>query len=125
MRAIKAMAVLAIMVVSFTALCLASSLNQYGVADVQQVTFAESIKVGDVVLPKGDYRVEHTMEGQDHVMVFSQLHAKNPATAKAKCQLVKLEARADRTQVLYNHPDANTHVLQEITFRGETAKHVF
>ncbi len=125
MRAIKAMAVLAVVVVSFTALCLASSLNQYGVADVQQVTFTDAIKVGDVLLPKGDYKVEHTMQGQDHIMVFTQLHAKTPATAKAKCQLVKLEAKADQTQVLYDHGDANTHVLQEITFRGETARHVF
>ena len=125
MRAIKAMAVLAIMVVSFTALCLASGLNQYGVADVQKVTFNDPIKVGDMVLPKGDYKVEHTMQGEEHIMVFTQLHAKSPATAKAKCQLVKLAATAERTEVLYNHPDPNTHVLQEIVFRGETAKHVF
>ncbi len=125
MQAIKAMAALAIMAVSFTALCLASSLNQYGVADVQQVTFTNSIKVGDVVLPKGDYKVEHTMQGEDHIMLFTQLHTKNPATAKAKCQLVKLDTKANRTQVLYDRPDPNTHVLQEITFRGETAKHVF
>ncbi len=125
MRSIRAMAVLAIMVLGFSALCLAGSLNQYGVADVQKVTFSDAIKVGDVLLPKGEYRVEHTMQGEDHIMVFTQLGAKNPASAKAKCQLMKLEAKADRTQVLYNHTDPNTHILQELVFRGETAKHVF
>ena len=124
MRAIKILAVATLVVVGLSAICLAA-LNKYGVADVQQVTFNEPIKVGGVMLPKGDYRVEHTMQGEDHIMVFTQLHSKNPASTKAKCELVKLEAKADRTQVLYVHPDPNTHVLQEIVFKGELAKHVF
>ena len=124
MRAMKLLALMALVVVGLSVFCLAT-LNKYGVADVQQVTFTDSIQVGGVTLPKGDYRVEHTMQGEDHIMVFTQLRAKNPAVAKAKCDLVKLEAKAGRTEVLYNHPDPNTHVLQQIVFKGELAKHVF
>jgi galactitol-specific phosphotransferase system IIC component len=124
MRAIKLLAIMALVVVGLSVFCLAA-LNQYGVADVQQVTFSDPIKVGGVMLPKGDYRVEHTMQGEDHIMVFTQMHSKTPAVAKAKCDLVKLEAKAVRTEVLYNHPDADTHVLQELVFKGELAKHVF
>jgi len=99
--------------------------NQFGVADTQKISFGEPVKVGEVVLPKGEDKVQHTMEGENHVMVFSQLHASNPATVRVKCQLVPLKAKAPATQLLYGHNEANTHVLQELIFQGDTAKHVF
>jgi hypothetical protein len=99
--------------------------NKYGVSDTQKVSFGEPLKVGDVVLPKGEYKVQHTMEGENHIMVFSQLHTSNPATVRVKCQLVPLKVKAPTTQLLYGHNDANTHVLQELVFAGDTAKHVF
>src|SRR5579884_4175551 len=117
MRAIKLVAVLSLLVLSFSMLC-AAGLNKFGVADVQQMTFVEPTTVAGVVLPKGDYRSEHTMQGEDHIMVFTQLHAGTPATAKAKCQLVKLAEKAGRTQALYERK-GDTRVLQEVTFRGE------
>ena len=99
--------------------------NKYGVSDTQKISFGEPVKVGDVVLPKGEYKVEHTMQGEDHVMVFSQLHTSKPATARVKCQLVPLKVKAPATHFLYGHNEANTHVLQELIFAGDTAKHVF
>jgi hypothetical protein len=99
--------------------------NRYGVADTQKISFAEPLKVGDVVLPRGEYKVQHIMEGETHVMVFSQLHAGHPAIARVKCQLVPLKGKAPGTQLLYNHDEANAHVLQELIFAGDTAKHVF
>lgn len=123
MRAMKFIAVLSVLVFSFSVLCLAG-INKFGVADVQQVTLSEPTSIAGVVLPKGDYKVEHTMQGEDHIMVFTQLHASTPAGVKAKCQLVKLASKADRTQLLYERK-GETRILQEMVFRGETAKHVF
>jgi hypothetical protein len=57
-------------------------------------------------------------------MVFTQLRASTSATVKAKCQLVKLASKADRTQILYERK-GDARVLQEMIFRGESAKHVF
>lgn len=57
--------------------------------------------VGDVLLPQGDYRVLHTMEGQEHVMIFKPLHSKKPAEARVKCQFLSLSARAWRTVQTY------------------------
>jgi hypothetical protein len=65
------------------------------------------------------------MEGSEHVMVFKQIHTSHPATARVKCQLVPLDKKAPLTQVLYTHDTAQTHVLQEMEFAGDTAKHVF
>ncbi len=122
MRSVKFIALL--MLVSIASLAVAA-LNQYGVADVQKVTFNDPIKVGDVVLPKGEYKVQHTMEGENHIMVFTQQKVLSPAESRVKCQLVKLNTKAERTQLIYSQNADNVRILQEITFRGDTAKHVF
>jgi hypothetical protein len=123
MKALKMLVLLAVCLL-MTGLAVAK-LNQYGVSDTDKVTFTEPMKVGVTVLPAGDYSVTHTMEGENHIMVFKQLNVKNPAEAKAKCTLVKLASKADTSSQLYTHDAANAHVLQELTFKGETAKHVF
>ncbi len=112
-----------LMLVSMAGMAMAA-LNQFGVADVQKVTFSDSMKIGEIVLPKGDYKVVHAMEGENHIMLFTQQGVSKPAQARVKCQLVKLTSKAERTQLLYTQEGANK-LLQEITFRGDTAKHVF
>jgi hypothetical protein len=124
MRAMKIGAVLAAMVLCMSLLATAKH-NQFGVSDVQRVTFNEPIRVGEVVLPKGEYKVQHTMEGDNHIMVFTRVASREVATARVKCQLVPLQEKAPQTLVLYGHDDKNGHVLQELIFRGDTAKHVF
>jgi len=123
MRLVKCLAV--------TAMCLLcvslayAGQNKFGVADSRTLTFTTPMRVGNVLLPKGNYQVLHTMEGQDHVMVFKQLNTKKPAEARVKCQLVALEQRADQTQQIYVLNAANERVLHTLIFRGDTAKHVF
>jgi hypothetical protein len=124
MRATKLAAILALIVLS-TSLVAVAAPNKYGVADTRKISFSEPIKVGDVVLPKGEYKVQHTMEGENHIMVFTQLKASEPAVAHVKCQLVPLAKKAERTEVMYGHNQTDTHVLQEMVFAGDTAKHVF
>jgi hypothetical protein len=124
MRAMKLAAVVAVFVLGVCVLSSAGP-NQFGVADEHKLTFSDPIKVGDSVLPKGDYTVQHTMEGETHIMVFTQLRTKEPATARVKCQIVPLESKAPSTQVIYTHDASDKHVLQEMVFAGEKAKHVF
>jgi hypothetical protein len=124
MRGMKLAVVLAVFVLGVSVLSL-GRLNQFGVADQHKVTFSDPIRVGDVVLPQGEYVVQHTMEGETHVMVFTQERVKNPATARVKCQIVPLEIKATGSQVIYTHDSSDKHVLQELVFAGEKAKHVF
>ncbi|HXY52969.1 MAG TPA: hypothetical protein VEI01_26215 [Terriglobales bacterium] len=99
--------------------------NKYGVADVTKITFTAPVRIGDAPLPAGDYEVRHTMEGENHIMVFRQLHVTNPAEAHVKCTLVPLSEKATRTATTYTVNASNEQVVQEIVFRGDTAKHVF
>ena len=110
-------------------LCLASVLqagtNKYGVADVRKVTLSAATRVGDVLLPQGDYEVRHVMEAENHLMVFKQLGTNKPAEARVKCNLVALKEKADQTQVIYESNGANERVLRTLRFKGDLAEHVF
>ena len=124
MRATKILIISVIFVLGTTVLLQAGH-NQYGVADLNKIIFENPIRVGDVLLPKGEYKVAHTMEGDNHVMVFTQQAGKNPAEAKVKCTLVPLTSKASTTEKFYVVNAANERVLRELVFRGDTAKHVF
>jgi hypothetical protein len=95
-----------------------------GIRDVSRVTFVAPTRVGTTLMPAGDYLVRHTMEGQEHIMVFQPVRGKGPE-AKVKCTLVPLTQRAERTETIYSLNAASERVLQELVFRGDTAKHVF
>ena len=99
--------------------------NKFGVADTRYLTFTEPMRVGDVLLPKGDYQVLHTMQGMDHIMVFKQVTGKQPVEVSVKCQIVPLPTKAGQTEKIYTLNDKNERVLQALVFRGDTAKHQF
>lgn len=104
---------------------LAAKQNKHGVADVRKITFSSSMRVGDAVLPQGDYEVRHVMEADNHIMTFKQLGTNKPAEARVQCKLVPREAKAERDEVIYVINAANEKVLQMLRFRGDLAEHVF
>ena len=95
-----------------------------GIRDTYKVTFADPVRVGDTLLPAGDYVIHHTMSGSEHIMVFQAAKGKAPEV-KVKCTLVALAQKSERTETIYAVNAANEKVLQELVFRGDTAKHVF
>jgi len=103
----------------------AAAENQMGIRDSYQVSFSQQIRLGNTLLPKGDYEIRHVMEGSDHIMVFRQLGTKKPVEVRAKCTLVPLGVKAGRDEKTYTLNAANELVLQELVFKGDRAKHVF
>src|ERR1700690_4573364 len=124
MRCLKAVAVVAMCVLGLSLLASAGA-NKFGVADSRNITFSGPMRVGDTLLPKGDYQVMHTMEGDHHIMVFKQLHTKRPAEARVQCQLVPLQKQARRSETSYVLNAANEQVLHSLIFQGDSAQHVF
>jgi len=122
MRSLKVMGIL-LCVLALGLVAVAAN-NNMGIKDVGQVSFLAPVRIGTTLLPAGDYEVRHTMEGQDHVMVFKNMRGKAPEL-KVKCMLVQLEKKSDQTRTVYQMNAANERVLQELVFRGDTAKHVF
>jgi len=122
MRSLKVLGVIAICLLAITAM---AKQNQFGVADARNVSLTAPTLVGDVVLPAGDYKVLHTMEGQNHIMVFKQVNTKKPVEAKVKCQLVPLTQKAPRDEQSFLFNAANQRVLHSMIFKGDSAQHVF
>ncbi len=103
---------------------LAMAGENLGIRATGKISFASPVRVAGTLLPAGEYVVRHTMEGQEHVMVFQSVNHK-VQDLKAKCQLVQLSKKADQTRTVYQMNAANERVLQELVFAGDTAKHVF
>jgi hypothetical protein len=124
MRFLKVVIVIAVCVLG-TSLILSAGQNKFGVMDTRQVTFDNPMRVGGTLLPSGEYQVLHTMDGENHIMVFKQLRTKNPAEAKVKCTLVPLAQKAPQTQKTYVLNAGNERILQTLVFQGDKAQHVF
>jgi len=122
MRLLKGIGIL-VCVLAVT--CLVSAKNDLGIHDVSNVTFSAPTRVGTTMLPADEYVVRHTMEGQEHVMVFAPVHNKKTAEVKAKCKLVPLPRKADQSMTIFEVNASNERVLHELVVRGDTAKHVF
>jgi len=110
-------------VLALVSVALAGGTNP-GIRDSYKINFDQPVRIGQALLPAGDYTIRHTMEGQDHVMVFQAASGKI-AEVKAKCTLVALPKKADQNRKVYSVNAANEHVLQELVFSGDTQKHVF
>ena len=99
--------------------------NQSGVANKRQVTFYDPVRIGDTLLPAGDYTVVHQMQGTDHIMVFTQMKKKKPAEARVKCTLVPLNTPAAQSELGFKTNGANEKLLTRMVFRGDRAAHTF
>lgn len=116
-------------VVSLVVLCLlavtlvAAAANNMGIADNRTITFSQTVRLGGNILQAGDYSVHHTMQGDEHIMIFKRAGTKEEV--KVKCTLVKLTGKANQTRTTLEVNAANERVVREIVFRGDTAKHVF
>ena len=113
---------LAALLVGGATLLTATDNSMAGVALKQEITFTGPTVIGGTLVPAGDYKVTHQMQGTEHIMIFKQIGGK--AEAKAKCNLVPLTEKARTTEQRYNENAKNEHVLVEMTFRGDTSKHV-
>lgn len=110
----------------FSVFCAAE--NQGMVAASRRVAFDTPTRVGEVVLPAGEYEVRHSMEGQNHIMTFRQMHAARgakPVEARVKCTLLPLPEKARSTRMFLNAAGPNEKILVQLIFEGDSAKHVF
>jgi len=99
--------------------------NKFGISDNRTIAFTSPVRIGEVLLPSGDYSVRHIMDGANHIMIFKQLSAAKPMEARVKCDLVPLKKKANRTEQTFQMNAANERVLHTLVFAGDTAQHVF
>ncbi len=91
-----------------------------GFKGTRTVVLTEKAKVGAQVLPAGEYKVTHAMEGSEHIMVFKQ----GKQEYRVKCNLEPLNAKATATQLWFQPDNSGDRILQAMVFRGDTVRHV-
>jgi hypothetical protein len=91
-----------------------------GFKGTRTVVLTEKAKVGTQVLPAGEYRVTHAMEGAEHIMVFKQ----GKQEYRVKCNMEPLSVKASADQVWFDKDASGNRVLQSMVFRGDTVRHV-
>ena len=87
------------------------------------VTLADQTRVGTAVLPAGDYKLKHEMEGANHILVFTQQN-KEKQTFRVTCGMQALNAKADRDE-LHFRTENGQKVLTGVVFRGDRYTHTF
>jgi hypothetical protein len=82
------------------------------------------MKIGDVLLPAGSYKVTTVEEAGQHTMVFKP-RGKSAAELRVKCTVESLPQKAERSQQQYNLGPKGEYVLVGLVFEGEMVRHVF
>jgi hypothetical protein len=114
--------VAALMMALCVSVMLTAKDNPMGIAEKQTLQLSDSTVIGGTLVPAGSYTVTHEMQGQTHIMIFKQVGGK--VEVKTTCTLVPLTAKATRTEQRFTENAKNQKVLVEMTFKGDTAKHV-
>jgi hypothetical protein len=85
------------------------------------INFTKEVKVGTVLLPAGEYRVQHVVDGDNHLLVFKA--ANNREKARVPCRVEPLSGKVDQNTQVANRNDAGELVLQSLAFKGDKFRH--
>lgn len=91
-----------------------------GFKGTKTAVLSEPSKVGSHILPAGEYKISHVMEGAQHIMVFK----KDKQEYRVKCTLQPLNTKAHYTQFTYENDASGQRVLQSMVFEDGTVRHV-
>lgn len=100
-----------------------------------EIVFTEPTQIGDVTLKPGHYRFQHRVEGNDHLVSFTELLMSqgNHATGmqlggkdsgEIKCRVEALDRKAAKTAI-YSDSSSGIKKVTRIEVRGENVAHVF
>lgn len=97
------------------------------------VSFDSDVRVGDTLLKKGEYIIQHQVEGADHVFVFKRAIRRynypepepGKEIARVKCKVEPLGEKSPHSGLRYGTNAAGEKTVEEIHIQGETVKHIF
>lgn len=122
-KAIGTSVLLVLSLITISGLLYAQHVEHLRVGKKGDIHLIAQTKLGDTVLKAGTYKVQHTIEGQDHVVVFKGTDGKE--VARLKCKLEPLNKKAAYTAVTISTNAAGEKEITQIQVSGEDAKHIF
>lgn len=93
------------------------------IGKAKMLDMPRDVRVGDVMLPRGQYRVRHFQRGDEHIMAFETLRGKE--LARVPCTMEALPQKASGPEFRYRQNKAGEYILTELTFRGDAVAHKF
>jgi hypothetical protein len=89
----------------------------------QELTLSQPARAGSVLLPAGEYRVVHEMQGEQHVLVMTQL-GKGKQTFRVPCSMQPLDQAATQGEQHYRF-EGKEKILVGLVFQGDKVFHAF
>lgn len=95
---------------------------------------SSSVLVGPTLLKSGMYRVQHVIEGNDHVIIFRVIRMnkyKNPMgnerlgeeVARVKCSVEPASKKWRHTKLIVDHNATGQRVVEAVQIKGENVLH--
>ncbi len=94
-----------------------------GASVAQAVSFPSAVRVADVTLPAGRYRVKRTAAADRQFVVFTTV--RGGKAYQVLCRVERLSATAGRTEQQFVLGPSGEPRLVALTLEGEPFKHVF
>ena len=103
------------------------------------IEFANEVRVGEVTLKPGKYRLRHRVQGADHFVHFETLLITTPSAQKlatglavpagaageVRCRLEPLGAKAQQTTLYLQKKAEGGQRVTKVVISGENVAHVF
>lgn len=89
----------------------------------QDLTLSQPARAGSVLLPAGEYRVTHEMQGTQHILVMA-LTGKNKQTFRVACSMQPLAKAATQGEQHYRY-EGKEKILVGLVFQGDKVFHAF
>lgn len=89
----------------------------------QELTLSQPARAGSVLLPAGEYRVVHEMQGTQHILAMTLL-GKNKQTFRVPCSMQPLDKAATQGEQHYRY-EGKEKILVGLIFQGDKVFHSF
>ena len=89
----------------------------------KDIKLEQSARVGSTVLPAGEYKVSHEMQGTQHILVMA-LSGREKHTFRVPCTMQPLAQAATQTEQHYRF-EGTEKVLVGLVFKGDRFFHSF
>jgi hypothetical protein len=89
----------------------------------QGLTLSQPVRAGSVVLPAGEYRITHEMQGTQHILVMERM-GKGKQTFRVACSMQTLAQAATQMEQHYRY-EGKEKILVGLVFQGDKVFHAF
>ena len=89
----------------------------------KSIKLDDTARAGSVVLPAGEYKVTHEMQGTQHILVMS-LAGRNKQTFRVPCSMQPLTKAATQNEQHYRY-EGKEKILTGLVFTGDMVFHSF